>query len=76
MSVKRLVPLNLPALNALPASAHKGDLVYLNSDDLVHVYDGTAWKIASGGGSGVGGEGNVGDVTTADFVASFEGALF
>ena len=52
MSIKRLVPLNLPALDTLPATARTGDLAYKNSDAKVYVYDGTSWVIASGSGGG------------------------
>ena len=54
MSIKRLVPLNLPALDTLPTGARKGDLAYKNSDDKVYVYDGDEWVIASGSGGGGG----------------------
>lgn len=50
MSIKRLVPLNLPALDTLPSSATTGDLAYKNSDGKVYVYDGDEWVIASGSG--------------------------
>lgn len=58
MSIKRLVPLNLPALDALPAgNRRQGDLVYYTVDDKVYVYDGEEWVIASGSGEGGGGTG-------------------
>lgn len=50
MSIKRLVPLNLPALGALPSGAGKGDLVYLTTDDTVYVFDGDAWTAVVTGG--------------------------
>ena len=52
MSIKRLVPLNLPALDALPAgNRRQGDLVYYTADDKVYVFDGEEWVIASGSGA-------------------------
>lgn len=51
MSVRRLVPLNLPALDSLPTSGRQvGDLVFYNVDQKVYVFDGTDWVIASGSG--------------------------
>lgn len=61
MSIKRLVPLNLPALDALPTgNRRKGDLVFYNTDQKVYVFDGTDWVAAVGGG---GGEGDITAVT-------------
>jgi hypothetical protein len=51
MSIKRLVPLNLPALDFLPSgNRREGDLVYYTVDGKVYVFDGDEWVIASGGG--------------------------
>ena len=53
MSIKRLVPLNLPALDALPSgNRRQGDLVYYTVDGKVYVFDGTDWVIASGSADG------------------------
>lgn len=55
MSIKRLVPLNLPALDSLPTGNRRtGDLVFYNSDQKVYVFDGAAWVAAVGGGGGEG----------------------
>ena len=52
MSIKRLVPRNLPALDTLPAgNRRQGDLVYYTVDDKVYVFDGEEWVIASGSGA-------------------------
>lgn len=74
MSVKRLVPLNAPVLSVLPSgNMRAGDLVFLSADNSLYVRDNVeTWTKV---GTGAGGE-NVGDVTTANFVSSFEGALF
>lgn len=54
MSIKRLVPLNLPVLDNLPSgNRRKGDLVYYTGDDNVYVFDGSGWVVSSGSGSGV-----------------------
>ena len=56
MSIKRLVPLNLPALDALPAGNRRtGDLVFYTVDSQVYVFDGSSWVVASGSG----GEGDI-----------------
>lgn len=55
MSIKRLVPLNLPALDFLPSGNRRtGDLVFYTVDQKVYVFDGTAWTVATGGGGGDG----------------------
>ena len=55
MSIKRLVPLNLPVLDTLPAGNRRtGDLVYFSQDGKVYVFDGTNWVVAVGGGGGEG----------------------
>lgn len=55
MSIKRLVPLNLPVLDALPAGNRRtGDLVYYSADGKVYVFDGVNWVVAVGGGGGEG----------------------
>lgn len=55
MSIKRLVPLNLPVLSTLPAgNRRQGDLVYYSVDDKVYVFDGEEWVIASGSGTSEG----------------------
>lgn len=61
MSVKRLVPLNLPVLDFLPAGNRRtGDMLFYSVDQLVYVFDGTDWVVAVGGGGGSGG----GDITS------------
>ena len=61
MSIKRLVPLNLPVLDTLPAGNRRtGDLVYYSVDGKVYVFDGTNWVVAVGGG---GGEGDITSVS-------------
>ena len=61
MSIKRLVPLNLPALDTLPAgNRRQGDLVYYTVDGKVYVFNGEQWIIASGSGSG---DGDITEVT-------------
>lgn len=53
MSIKRLVPLNAPALAALPNGAVRaGDVVFYTEDDSLYVYDGASWQVV---GTGVGG---------------------
>ena len=52
MSIKRLVPLNLPVLDFLPSGNRRtGDLVFYSVDQKIYVFDGTDWVIASGGSS-------------------------
>lgn len=75
MSIKRLVPLNLPALDALPAGNRRtGDLVFYTVDSQVYVFDGSSWVVASGSGgdgditavsagTGLSGGGTTGSVT-------------
>jgi hypothetical protein len=56
MSIKRLVPLNAPALATLPAGATRtGDIVFYTEDDNLYVHDGTAWQVV---GTGEGGGGS------------------
>lgn len=55
MSIKRLVPLNLPALDFLPSGNRRtGDLIFYTADQKVYVFDGVAWTVATGGGGGDG----------------------
>ena len=52
MSVKRLVPLNAPALSSLPtASSRPGDVVYLTSSEKLYLSNGTSWFEISDSGS-------------------------
>lgn len=55
MSIKRLVPLNAPALATLPVGAIRaGDIAFYTGDDSLYVYDGTTWQVVGtgeGGGS-------------------------
>lgn len=52
MSVKRLVPLNAPALATLPtASSRPGDVVYLTSTETLYLSDGANWTEISSSGA-------------------------
>lgn len=58
MSVKRLVPLNAPALAELPTGNRRpGDLVFHNGDQSLYVFGTTNWlEVGTGaGGGGYGG---------------------
>lgn len=56
MSIKRLVPLNAPALPTLPAGNRRpGDLVFLTEDENLYLWDNATWKQV-GTGTGGGGE--------------------
>jgi len=54
MSIKRLVPLNAPALASLPAGATRtGDIVFYTEDGSLYVHDGSTWQeVGTGGGGG------------------------
>lgn len=55
MSIKRLVPLNAPALDALPVGATRsGDLVFYTQDSTLYVHDGSTWQGVASGSSGSG----------------------
>ena len=55
MSIKRLVPLNLPVLDFLPEGNRRtGDLVFYSATERIYVWTGDEWVIASGSGSGDG----------------------
>jgi hypothetical protein len=47
MSVKRLVPLNFPALSQLPASGNVGDAVYITTENRAYFYTGTTWTASA-----------------------------
>lgn len=54
MSIKRLVPLNAPALSTLPAGATRtGDIVFYTADGSLYVHDGSTWlEVGTGAGGG------------------------
>lgn len=53
MSNRRLVPLNVVALPALPVGGHRpGDLVYNETDGNLYISDGASWTNLGGGSDG------------------------
>jgi hypothetical protein len=55
LSNRRLVPLNLVALDSAPTGGMRtGDLYFNSVESKVYVYDGEAWIVATGGGTGGG----------------------